>query len=350
MATSLSQVYRDTHHHPKHIIPLDFDTVHELPDSHAWIQTDDFSCAYQICMNELPTIIPVIDLQAPNVVELMGNACQRWGMFQVTNHDISSSLVDDVVEHARRLFALPAERKLKALRSPSGATGYGVARISPFFSKLMWHEGFTIMGLPMSMLNSFGHHYEDFCDVMDNYQKKMKSLAYKILLLLLKSLGVDEEDQQLLCSSSASLYLSESALQLNSYPTCPNPNRAVGLAPHTDSLLLTILHQNDINGLQIFQEGIGWTPVPPVPGALIVNIGDLMHIISNARFPTVCHRVVPNETRHRFSIACFYGPPADSVVAPLSKLQIPRFRPVTVKEYISLKSKHLEEALHLLRI
>ncbi|KAL2236958.1 UNVERIFIED_CONTAM: Gibberellin 3-beta-dioxygenase 1 [Sesamum indicum] len=352
MATSLSQVFRDTHLQPKHIIPLDFDTIHELPDSHAWTQTDEFSCAYQIRVNELSTTIPVIDLRAPNVVELMGNACRRWGMFQVTNHDVPSSLVDDVVEHTRRLFALPAEWKLKALRSPSGATGYGVARISPFFSKLMWHEGFTIMGSAGEHAKQlWPHHYEDFCDVMDNYQKKMKSLAYKILLLLLKSLGVDEEDQEMVCSSSsASLYQSETALQLNSYPSCPNPNRAVGLAPHTDSLLLTILLQNDINGLQIFQEGIGWTPVPPVPGALIVNIGDLMHIISNARFPTVYHRVVPNETRHRLSIAYFYGPPADSVVAPLSKLQIPRFRPVTVKEYISLKNKHLEEALHLLRI
>ncbi|KAL0330801.1 UNVERIFIED_CONTAM: Gibberellin 3-beta-dioxygenase 1 [Sesamum angustifolium] len=171
MATSLSQVFRDTPLHPKHIIPLDFDTVHELPDSHAWIQTDDFSCAYQI---RTPTTIPVIDLRAPNVVELMGNACQKWGMFQVTNHDIPSSLVDDVVEHARRLFALPAERKLKALRSPSGATGYGVARISPFFSKLMWHEGFTIMGSAGEHAKQlWPHHYEDFW-------------YYRFLLLLLK--------------------------------------------------------------------------------------------------------------------------------------------------------------------
>ncbi|KAK4420041.1 Gibberellin 3-beta-dioxygenase 1 [Sesamum alatum] len=355
MATSLSQAYRDTHLQPKHIIPLDFDTVHELPESHAWIQTDEFSrAAYQIRVNQSPATVPVIDLRSPDVVELMGNACRRWGMFQVTNHDVPSSLVDDVVEHAQRLFSLPAELKLKALRSPSGATGYGVARISPFFSKLMWHEGFTIMGSAAEHAQQlWPHHYEEFCDVMDNYQKKMKSLAYKILLLLLKSLGVDDQEDQQMDCSSASLYQSESALQLNSYPSCPNPNQAVGLAPHTDSLLLTILHQNDTNGLQIFQEGTGWTPVPPVPGALIVNVGDLMHIVSNARFPTVYHRVVPNNTRHRFSIAYFYGPPADSVVAPLlssSEVQIPRFRPVKVKEYIGLKNKHLEEALHLIRV
>jgi len=58
------------------------------------------------------------------------------------------SVVEEVEEEAKRLFALPADRKLKALRSATGATGYGRARISPFFPKHMWHEGFTIMGSP----------------------------------------------------------------------------------------------------------------------------------------------------------------------------------------------------------
>ncbi|KAG8375508.1 hypothetical protein BUALT_Bualt10G0107100 [Buddleja alternifolia] len=351
MATTLSQAYRDTTLQLKHIIPLDFHSIHELPESHAWTQADEISSEKRACqtrVEEEPSI-PVIDLSSPTVVELVGSACQRWGMFQVTNHDVSLSLVHDVEAHAQRLFALPADRKIKALRSPNGATGYGVARISSFFSKLMWHEGFTIMGSAVEHAKElWPNEYEEFCDSMDNYQKKMKSLAHKILLLILKALGLDEEDQEM--TSSAYLYQSEGALQLNSYPSCPNPNRAIGLAPHTDSLLLTILHQNDTNGLQIFQDGMGWMSVPPVSGALLVNVGDLMHILSNTRFPTVYHRVVPNETRHRFSMAYFYGPPTDSIVAPLSKFQFPRFRPVTVKEYIGLKSKHLEKALHLLRI
>lgn len=166
MATSLSQAYTDTLLQLKHIIPLDFDSVHELPESHVWTQRDDFSSetrACQIRVNEPFVGIPVIDLRAPNVVELVGNACQRWGMFQVTNHEVPSSLVDDVEAHARRLFGLPADRKLKALRSPSGATGYGVARISPFFSKLMWHEGFTIMGSAVDHAQQlWPHHYEEF--------------------------------------------------------------------------------------------------------------------------------------------------------------------------------------------
>ncbi|KAL8521943.1 hypothetical protein ACS0TY_012194 [Phlomoides rotata] len=346
MATSLSQAYRDTHLHPKHIIPIDFGSTRDLPESHQWTRAEDFSS--QKCIHDHESV-PIIDLEAPNVVEHVRNACQEWGMFQVTNHRVPSTLVDDVEAHARRLFALPVEQKLKALRSPSGAAGYGVARISPFFSKLMWHEGFTIMGSAVDHAKLlWPHQYQEFCDAMENYQKEMKSLAYKILLIIIKALGVDEEDQERIYSSFHNQ--SDAALQLNSYPSCPNPSRAIGLAPHTDSLLLTILHQNYTNGLQNFQENTGWIPIPPVKGALVINIGDLMHIYSNARFPTVYHRVIPNETDHRFSVAYFYAPPADSIVEPLSELSLRRFRPVTVREYLGLKSKHLQKALSLLRI
>lgn len=188
-----------------------------------------------------------------------------------------------------------------------------------------------------------------FSDAMENYQKEMKSLSHKILLIIIKALGINDQDQGTICSSF--LNQSSGALQLNSYPSCPNPSLAIGLAPHTDSLLLTILHQNDTNGLQIFQENVGWIPVPPVPGALVVNIGDLMHIYSNACFPSAYHRVLPNDTEHRFSVAYFHGPTADSVVEPLVEPSTSRrFRAVTVKEYIGLKNKHLEKALGLLRV
>lgn len=90
--------------------------------------------------------------------------------------------------------------------------------------------------------------------------------------------------------------------------------------------------------------------VPPVPGALLVNHGDFMHFISNGRFPSQLHRVIPNETKQRFSMAFFYSPSMDAVVGSLPNLQPPRFRPVTLREYVSLKIKHLYKAISMLTI
>ncbi|KAL2487767.1 Gibberellin 3-beta-dioxygenase 4 [Forsythia ovata] len=96
---------------------------------------------------------------------------------------------------------------------------------------------------------------------------------------------------------------SEGALQLHSYPYCMDLNRATGLTPHVDSLLVTVLHQSTTNELQIHRNGFVWLLVPLVFGVLVVNIGGSLHILSNGRFPTIYHCAVPNQIRRRISVA-----------------------------------------------
>lgn len=144
MASTLSQVFRDNPLPLNHIIPLDFTSVHSLPESHVWPAFDGFPFGTTYPGEKFS--IPIIDLMDPNAAQLVGHACEKWGAFQLTSHGLPSILTDDVESQTRRLFALPAHEKMKALRLPSGGTGYGQARISPFYPKFMWHEGFTIMG------------------------------------------------------------------------------------------------------------------------------------------------------------------------------------------------------------
>jgi hypothetical protein len=67
-------------------------------------------------------------------------------------------------------------------------------------------------------------------------------------------------------------------LRLNRYPPCPISADAFGLVPHTDSDFLTVLCQDQqVGGLQLMK-GARWVAVKPIPGALIVNIGDLFQV------------------------------------------------------------------------
>jgi gibberellin 2-oxidase len=66
-------------------------------------------------------------------------------------------------------------------------------------------------------------------------------------------------------------------LRLNRYPPCPVSPDAFGLVPHTDSDFLTVLCQDHVGGLQLMK-GARWVAVKPIPGALIVNIGDLFQV------------------------------------------------------------------------
>jgi len=67
-------------------------------------------------------------------------------VFHITDHGVSHSLLHNVDCQMKRLFSLPMHRKILAVRSPDESTGYGVVRISMFYDKLMWSEGFSVMG------------------------------------------------------------------------------------------------------------------------------------------------------------------------------------------------------------
>ncbi|CAN4100187.1 unnamed protein product [Withania somnifera] len=355
MPSRISDSFRAPHYQ-KH---LDLNSITELPESHAWTSSsssDDHYPSENSCNFES---IPVIDLDNNNhnnnVLEHIGYACKKWGAFQIINHNISERLLQDIEVSGNNLFSLPLQQKLKASRSPEGVTGYGVARISSFFPKLMWSEGFTIVGSPIEHARQlWPKNYKKFCEVIKEYEKEMEKLAERLMWLMLGPLGISKDDVKWAVGPNGESKEGCAALQLNSYPACPDPGRAMGLAAHTDSTLLTILHQNNTSGLQVFKEGSGWVTVPPIPGALVVNVGDLLHILSNGSYPSVLHRAVVNRIQHRLSVAYLYGPPSGVRVSPLSKLvdhrHPPLYRAVTWSEYLGTKAKYFDKALSSVRL
>lgn len=195
--------------------------------------------------------------------------------------------------------------------------------------------------------------YRSFSEVIEAYKMEMNTLVNKLMWLILGSLGITKGDIKW-AGPTGDLKEACPVLQLNSYPACPDPGRAMGLAAHTDSTLLTILHQNNTSGLQVQKEGTGWVTVPPIRGALVVNVGDLLHILSNGLYSSVVHRAVVNKTQHRLSIAYLYGPPSNVRISPLSKLtdsfHPPLYRTVTWSEYLRTKAKHFNNALSIVQL
>ncbi|KAF2546439.1 hypothetical protein F2Q70_00019520 [Brassica cretica] len=49
----------------------------------------------------------------------------------------------------------------------------------------------------------------------------------------------------------------------------------LGLTKHSDNSFLTVLLQDQVGGLQVLHDQY-WIDVSPVPGALVVNVGDLL--------------------------------------------------------------------------
>ncbi|MEY3679458.1 MAG: hypothetical protein RL547_70, partial [Actinomycetota bacterium] len=121
-----------------------------------------------------------------------------------------------------------------------------------------------------------------------------------------------------------------SMIRLNHY-TVGDPvpeSERVGLADlgetalgyHTDPGVLTVLLQDGTGGLQAESAEHGWIDVPPIPGTIVLNLGDCMQAWTNDRYRAAVHRVLPMTVSRRFSIPYFLNPPRDSVIAPMPEM------------------------------
>ncbi|XP_062161277.1 oxoglutarate-dependent flavonoid 7-O-demethylase 1-like [Alnus glutinosa] len=284
--------------------------------------------------------LPVIDLQSllPNEfmdseLEKLHHTCKEWGFFQLINHGVSTSLLENLKSGVQEFFNLPMEEKKKFWQHAGDLEGFGQAFVVSEEQKLDWADIFYMISLPTHLRKPylFPKLPQPLRDTLEAYSVELKSLALKILDLMGKALRMEATDMKEL------FYEGWQSIRMNYYPPCPQPELVIGLNSHSDSVGLTILLQvNDMEGLQIRKNGM-WIPVKPLPNAFVVNIGDILEMVTNGLYKSIEHRATVNSEKERLSIAAFYSPKLDGEIGPASSLvtvQRPAlFKRIGVAEY-----------------
>ncbi|MET7601684.1 2-oxoglutarate and iron-dependent oxygenase domain-containing protein [Streptomyces avermitilis] len=280
--------------------------------------------------------LPIIDLSAadrgPQARALLHaqlhSAAHDVGFFQLVGHGVTQAETDELLRAMHAFFALPEADRLAIdnVNSPHfrGYTRTGDERTG---GSRDWRDQLDIgaerpvrtpgPGEPaywwLEGPNQWPAALPELRTATLSWIDRLSAVAQRLLHELLTAIGAPAGFYDPVFGEHAHPHL-----KLVRYPGSAGDGADQGVGAHKDYGFLTLLLQDQVGGLQVQREDGLFHEVPPLPGAFVVNLGELLEVATNGYLLATNHRVVsPPGATERFSVPFFYNPRLDARVEPL---------------------------------
>jgi isopenicillin N synthase-like dioxygenase len=261
--------------------------------------------------------VPIVDFTAfipdapletrKRIAQDLVTACRQVGFVYIIGHGVPDSTLSRAFEISKKFYDLPIEDKMKAPHPPGWAIhrGYswpGLEKVSGALSQKADKDWIDRLREVQDYKESYEIGSEQNPDMpntwppdevlpewrpfMTEFYWTCFEAAKRILRGLALGLGLDDEDHLLKLHSGH-----HNQLRLLHYPSVPaaaiEGGKMSRMPAHTDWSTMTMLFQDDCGGLQVEDPSTPgkFIDVPPVPGSLVMNVGDLLKRWSNGKHP-----------------------------------------------------------------
>ena len=262
-----------------------------------------------------------IDIKNGNTiaVKLLNEALANHGFFSITDHGLSSELVEKCYELSRDFFNLDIEIKNSYSSVGSkGARGYTPKGIETAVGekipdqKEFWHHGPNIdetfdKKIPKNLVID---QLPEFNIYFDELYNELQKIGINVLSVIAQTIGLNYNFFKPWVEKGNSL------LRSIHYPPIKSLSNLHRARAHEDINLITLLIGAEEGGLEVLHRDGSWIKVKPSSKAIVCNIGDMMQLVTDKKLKSTTHRVIQNkahEFNSRYSIP-FFLHPAPSVI------------------------------------
>lgn len=276
-------------------------------------------------------VLPLVDISKLNSISLeerlevahaLDQACKETGFLYLKGDQFNFKYVEDLIQKTKEFFNQDLSTKMQYYIGLScNHSGYVPIGEEQFAGKSYdlkeaYDVNYDYLG-PITDCPLLGPSLwpndQQFKTIVSRYYTHLRQISQQIFSAFALALNLDEHffDEKLTHAPSQ--------LRLIHYPHNPEVKDAEGIGAHTDYECFTLLLPT-APGLQVLNKQGEWIDIPLIENTFVMNIGDMMEILSNGKYLATKHRV-KKVAEERYSFPLFCACNYDTIIAPVTQTE-----------------------------